>query len=144
MRRQPPRNTAGVCGARHLGSIHDVYFWESARRFGLDDTSRSEAYLKRSDEGKSVVAMGYVEGVEEDGFRFCTTLVENFRGLRKRFEGNARDVRKISPGVYPEPRRRGRNDNSPLSLRPLRLCGRYSDSFGCGFAAAGVWVNVSA
>ena len=44
---------------------------------------------------------------------YYTTLVESFCGLRKCFEGSTRNVRKISPGVYPEPRRRGRNDNSP-------------------------------
>jgi hypothetical protein len=46
---------------------------ESARQFGLEDTSGLEAYLKRSDEDKSLASMGYVEGTDEDGFRFLRT-----------------------------------------------------------------------
>jgi hypothetical protein len=48
-------------------------FLESARQFGLDDTFGLEAYLKRSDEDKSLASMGYVEGADEDGFRFVRT-----------------------------------------------------------------------
>jgi hypothetical protein len=42
--------------------------------------------------------------------------------------------------IFVPPRREERQVRINIisfSLRPLRLCGRYSDSFGCGFAALG-------
>jgi hypothetical protein len=39
----------------------------------LNDTSGLEAFLKRTDEDKSLDSMGYVEGADEDGFRFVRT-----------------------------------------------------------------------
>jgi hypothetical protein len=59
--------------AQKLGIDPRSVFLESARQFGLDDTSGLEAYLKRSDEDKSLASMGYVEGTDEDGFRFVRT-----------------------------------------------------------------------
>jgi hypothetical protein len=59
--------------AQKLGIDPRSVFLESARQFGLDDTSGLEAYLKRSDEDKSLASMGYVEGMDEDGFRFVRT-----------------------------------------------------------------------
>jgi hypothetical protein len=59
--------------AQKLGIDPRFVFLESARQFGLDDTSGLEAYLKRSDEDKSLASMGYVEGTDEDGFRFVRT-----------------------------------------------------------------------
>ena len=64
----------------------------------------------------------------------CTTMLESFRGLRKF-------------SVVRNPPRRGfTRAKSPrrqvrkllvFTFAPLRLCGRYSDSFGCGSAALG-------
>jgi len=59
--------------AQKLGIDPRCVFLESARQFGLDDTSGLEAFLKRSDEDKSLDSMGYVEGADEDGFRFVRT-----------------------------------------------------------------------
>jgi hypothetical protein len=53
-----------------LGSDPRFIFLESARQFGLEDTSGLEAYLRRSDESKSLKSMGYSEGTDQDGFRF--------------------------------------------------------------------------
>jgi hypothetical protein len=59
--------------AHKLGLDPRSLFLGSARQFGLDDTSGLEAFLKRSDEDKSLASMGYVEGTDEDGFRFVRT-----------------------------------------------------------------------
>jgi hypothetical protein len=59
--------------AQKLGIDPRSVFLESARRFGFDDTFGLEAFLKRSDEDKSLASMGYVEGTDEDGFRFVRT-----------------------------------------------------------------------
>jgi hypothetical protein len=56
--------------AEKLGADPRFVFLESARQFGLDDTSGLEAYLRRSDEDKSIKSMRYAEGSDEDGFRF--------------------------------------------------------------------------
>jgi hypothetical protein len=53
-----------------LGIDPCFVFLESARQFGLDDTSGLESYLNRSDEDKSLASVGYVEGTDKDGFRF--------------------------------------------------------------------------
>jgi hypothetical protein len=47
--------------AQKLGIDPCFIFVESARQFGLDDTSGLEAYLNRSDEDKSLASMGYVD-----------------------------------------------------------------------------------
>jgi hypothetical protein len=52
--------------------LRALYSW-NLRQFGLEDTSGLEAYLNRSDEDKSLAAMGYVEGADEDGFHFVRT-----------------------------------------------------------------------
>jgi acetaldehyde dehydrogenase (acetylating) len=59
--------------AQKVGIDPRSVFLESARQFGLEDTSGLEAYLNRSDEDKSLVSMGYVEGTDEDGLRFVRT-----------------------------------------------------------------------
>ena len=59
--------------ALKLGIDPRSVFLESARQFGLDDTYGLEAFLKRSDEDKSLDSMGYVEGADDDGFRFVRT-----------------------------------------------------------------------
>jgi hypothetical protein len=56
--------------AEKLGADPRFVFLEPARQFGLDDTSGLEAYLRRSDEDKSITSMRYAEGSDEDGFRF--------------------------------------------------------------------------
>jgi hypothetical protein len=56
--------------ARKIGIDPRFVFLESARQFGLQDTSGLEAYLRRSEEDKSLNSMGYAEGTDEDGFRF--------------------------------------------------------------------------
>ena len=56
--------------AEKISSDPRFVFLESARQFGLNDTSGLEAYLGRSNESKSLKSMGYSEGVDEDGFRF--------------------------------------------------------------------------
>jgi hypothetical protein len=48
-------------------------FMESAQQFGLGDTSGLEAFLRRSDEDKSIKSMGYTEGMDQGGFRFVRT-----------------------------------------------------------------------
>jgi hypothetical protein len=59
--------------AHKLGLDPRSVFMGSARQFGLNDTSGLEAFLTRSDEDKSLDSMGYVEGTDEDGFRFVRT-----------------------------------------------------------------------
>jgi hypothetical protein len=59
--------------AQKIGVDPRFVFMESARQFGLEDTSGLEAYLRRSDKDKSLESMGYVEGTDEDGFRFVRT-----------------------------------------------------------------------
>lgn len=59
--------------AHKLGLDPRSVFMEAARQFGLNDTSGLEAFLKRSNEDKSLDSMGYVEGSDEDGFRFVRT-----------------------------------------------------------------------
>ena len=52
-------------------------FMEAARQFGLNDISGLEAFLKRSDEDKSLDSMGYVEGADRSsslGLRFSIKL----------------------------------------------------------------------
>ncbi|HKX84484.1 MAG TPA: hypothetical protein VJL58_09710, partial [Pyrinomonadaceae bacterium] len=56
--------------SKRVGTDPGFVFLESARQFGLDDTSGLEAYLRRSDDSKSLKSMGYSEGADEDGFRF--------------------------------------------------------------------------
>jgi hypothetical protein len=59
--------------AQKIGMDPRSLFMESARQFGLDDTSGLDAFLHRSDEDKSINSMGYTEGTDEDGFRFVRT-----------------------------------------------------------------------
>jgi len=59
--------------ANKLGLDPRSVFLGSARQFGLKDASGLEAFLKRSDADKSLESMGYVEGTDEDGFRFVRT-----------------------------------------------------------------------
>lgn len=56
-----------------LGLDPRAVFTGSAQQFGLTYTSGLEAFLGRSDEDKSIDSMGYVEGTDEDGFRFVRT-----------------------------------------------------------------------
>jgi hypothetical protein len=67
------RLTLVYAAARKLGIDPRFVFFESARQFGLHNTSGLEAFLGRSDEDKSVDSMGYAEGEDEDGFRFVRT-----------------------------------------------------------------------
>ena len=63
-----------VYAATHkLGIDPRFLFLESARQFGLHNTSGLEAFLERSDEDKSIDSMGYAEGEDDDGFRFVRT-----------------------------------------------------------------------
>ena len=39
-----------------------------SHKFGLDDMSGLEAYLRRSDDSKSLKSMGYAQGTDEDDF----------------------------------------------------------------------------
>lgn len=67
------RLTLVYAAAQKLGIDPRFVFLESARQFGLQNTSGLEAFLERSDEDKSIDSMGYAEGEDDDGFRFVRT-----------------------------------------------------------------------
>jgi hypothetical protein len=67
------RLTLVHAAAQKIGVDPRFVFMESARQFGLEDTSGLEAYLRRSDKDKSLESMGYVEGDDAYGFRFLRT-----------------------------------------------------------------------
>ena len=73
-----PREGVAVVSLIHAAALKigvkpkDV-FDRVEKQIGLSGAPTLDAFLQRSDEDKSIEAMGYVEGSDEDGFRFVRT-----------------------------------------------------------------------